>query len=627
MLTLRKKHVDTTETGASTGGRLELSRVGRSRMDDVVHSTRQVPWTLTLLQLLWTAGPVTWLAIQGGSLLGYGEIVTTPTYLFFAFYIVIAAVIGIVARSAAQGIRRAKAERARHNMTRTVDVLPVLMFALRDMQLAAMPVTARRYHAASILLRKTDLGPEGVALAVEELTGSQQLGATAGQIDVYRRLGMYSRMADYIESSTEHRETVVAQLYNVSADLSGLLEQRLLGRAPSQNEGIPRPDNFIDHILTAAEHNIAELVTLDDIEELVTLTFELICGREITRLTLDFPGDFRVARALDELEHQRNAYRLMQATVSHHLSTLMDQLAESDVLPEHNKQRPINAAEDQQEALNALNRLADEGMRPNGQRLNQRQTKAARAALVSARRTYGAIERLHDRYRRYVRAIERWNTLLVYRKEMVAPRKQGIRIRESTIALTDEQKVELAAVFCQYLDDLNIEHQERGMARQGETLDPQDAKQLAVLLVLQLERMIDIGDASVQRAIAGSNAAFFEGLESQFSADAKLGLGTAVVKEVHQRLDKVAELLVLRITRLYGLSVNEDNIDFLANHYGADRERLHFMASQTQPDSTTKTPIPPPPELGQNNSGWRRAMNRAERALASAQRNGTSRNG
>lgn len=625
MFRLGRQQAAVSETGTSVGSQLELKRVGRSRMDDVVYSTRQVPWTLTLLQLLWTAGPVTWLAIQGGSLLGYGEIVTTPTYLFFAFYIVIAAFIGVLARSAALGIRKAKAERARRTMTRTMDVLPVLMFTARDMQLAAMPINQRRHHAASVLLRKTDLGPEGVALAVEELTGSQQLGASARHIDIYRRLGMYSRMEDHIQQSAEHREAVVAELYQESAEMAELLQQRLQGQTPSQSAGIPRHDNFIDHILTAAQHSNADLVALQDAEELITLTYELMCGREITRLTLDFAGDFKVARALDEVEHQRNEYRLIQASVTHHLRILMAQLADGEALPSAPEMAyfapDVKALE--QQALAALSFLADQAMKPHRERPNLPRVKALKSGLVSARRTYSAIERLHDRHRKYVRAVERWNALTANRKQIPAAKSQGIRIRESTVALTDTQKVELAAAFCEGLDELGIGHQEsgNGLVRKHSKLAPHDVRQLAVLLILQLDSIIKIGDASVQRAIESSNAAYFEGLESQFSADAKLGLGTAVVKEVRQRLDKVAEVLVLRITRLYGLPVNEDNIDFLVTHYGADRTRLNFIATQAHhPDTDSAAPLPPPPETGQNASAWRRALNKAERALTWAQR-------
>jgi len=84
---------------------INLERVGRTRIEDLVSSAREVPWVLTFAQLLWTAGPVTFLALQGGSLLGYGEPVGFKTYLFFAVYVILAALIALIARIMAKTIR------------------------------------------------------------------------------------------------------------------------------------------------------------------------------------------------------------------------------------------------------------------------------------------------------------------------------------------------------------------------------------------------------------------------------------------------------------------------------------------------------------------------------------------
>ncbi|NIV32001.1 MAG: hypothetical protein GWN58_21715, partial [Anaerolineae bacterium] len=130
---------------------INLERVGRTRIEDLVSSTREVPWALTLAQLLWTAGPVTFLALQGGSLLGYGEPVKFQTYLFFAIYVMIAAIIGVVARIMATTIRGRKQDKARANITRTLDLIPDLIFTARDLHLGTLTRPERQRDAAAIL--------------------------------------------------------------------------------------------------------------------------------------------------------------------------------------------------------------------------------------------------------------------------------------------------------------------------------------------------------------------------------------------------------------------------------------------------------------------------------------------
>ena len=43
----------------------------------------------TLLQLAWTAGPVTYLALQGGYFIGYGKSAPVQVFIYFAGYTVV----------------------------------------------------------------------------------------------------------------------------------------------------------------------------------------------------------------------------------------------------------------------------------------------------------------------------------------------------------------------------------------------------------------------------------------------------------------------------------------------------------------------------------------------------------
>jgi hypothetical protein len=58
----------------------------------------------------------------------------------------------------------------------------------------------------------------------------------------------------------------------------------------------------------------------------------------------------------------------------------------------------------------------------------------------------------------------------------------------------------------------------------GDRVLAQVAKRLAIRAALILETVVDLGDASIRRAIASSNAISLYGLEFGFSADAKAGL-------------------------------------------------------------------------------------------------------
>lgn len=598
----RREPLETDDRSAQ----INLERVGRGRIDEMVASTRKVPWVLTLLQLLWTAGPVTFLAMQGGSYLGYGEPVSVDTYVFFAFYVVLAALIGIVARIVADLIRGKKQNQARANVTRTLDVAPDLILTFRDLHLSLVPQEQRQREAAAILLGKLDVGPTSIAMAVEDITGDPELAAIAQRIEIYRRAGMFSRVEDWVLHSNAQRETALAGLPEHTAEVRQALERRLLGLAPSQETGIPRSRNFIGQIFAAAHHDDLALMSLADIEDLLLLIFELLSGRQITRLTIDYEGDWKLAKALDEVERTQNDYRQVKAAAHLRLHDLTWLLAESGLAGLDSDLFTLAAGERLERSRDALRLLAEQLNREQARgAARKRLQNTLRRAQHYAALTRQAIERLNDRHRRKVRALEHWEQLrrrhlpLSGGAQYADHRKQGLRIRESSIGLTDEQKLALAADFCRYLDDMQITPGGHGIMRRGASLKVDDAKRLGIHLALVLEDLIDLDNPSVQRAIESSNGIFLEGLEIGFSADAKAGLGAAAVKEIQENLGPAAELIALRLTRLYRLPLTPPIIEFLSENYGADRQRLQYLADTAEHAERSgefATGVAPPPQ-------------------------------
>ncbi|MGM0450362.1 MAG: hypothetical protein ACQERE_06020 [Pseudomonadota bacterium] len=599
---------------------INLERVGRTRIEDLVSSTREVPWTLTLAQLLWTAGPVTFLALQGGSLLGYGEPVELRTYLFFAIYVLIAAIIGVVARITAGTIRGRKQSKARANITRTLDMIPDLIFTSRDLHLGTLTKPERQRDAAAILLRKQDLGSNTISVAVYDLTNDNTLATLAEEIEVFRRAGMFSRIRDLNLRYGEHIEAALGQLQEYSGEISDLLRQRLQGIAPTQDEGLPRGDHFISQIYAAAHQEDLSLMTLEDVEDLLGLAFELLSGRDITRLIIDYEGDWQMARSLDELERWHNAYRQAKASAVLYLRELAYFLIETGLTPLESSILDADTDTLLQDTSNALTRLVAR-LRWSGQeelQTNRRAVRNLRMALRYAKLTRQAVGRLQDRYVRYVRALERWTLMRerLFENENLGRPGEGLRIRESSIALNDEQKLEFASQFVRYLNDHGIAPGNMGVLRRDAPMSVQHAKHLAIRVLLILQPLIELDNPSVQRALETSRGAYLEGLEMGFSADAKAGLGTAVVKELSDNLGPASELIALRLTKLYRMPLSQGVCDFLVEQYGANPERLRFISDSARDDDQEDTPhIPLAPAMIHNYEEWRAPIEAAEGLL------------
>lgn len=595
--------------------RISLERVGHSRIDEAVSSVRQTPWSLTLLQLLWTAGPVTFLAMQGGYYLGFGHAAPAKNFVFFAAYTLILGVIGLAARFVAIMLRGRRQKDAREVLSKTLDLLPDLLFESRNMVLAELSPEARRLRAAGALLHELDLNPGSVALAVRELTGDVSLAEITEQIEIYRRLGLRSRVQDLIDASADARTAALEKVHANAPEEADLLRERLTGVAPSFEYGVPRRENFLGAIFSAADQHNLDLMALEDVQELLVLVFELLSGREITRLVIDYQGGWQQVRALDEVEAARNRYSVSQAMALSRLHALAAQLAAHSEL---GFDESVTSLPPEDLLARLIAGLEDLVSQDSPAAINERHLKAI-LDLVRASRRAG--EEVRKWRARYARALERWEELrrrhAATAKPLELPRRvRGLRIREERIALTDAQKIEVARGFCEYLRDLGFRAGESGLQRGGQPLGSEDLKRLAIRLVLILQPHVQLTDASIQRAINSSRAAYLGGLETGFSADAKAGLGAAAVKEVREDLGKSAEYLALRIRRIYRVPLTDSMLDFLAEQYDASRERLEVIAAtplDETPYSNQFTAVML--GLSMDSERWRRIILRLEQLL------------
>lgn len=569
----------------ATGLRIEIE--GRGRIAEISASARRVPWLLNALQILWVAGPATFIAMQGGYWLGFGEFAPARNVVYFVFFTLFLGLIGLGSKLASVAVTERREQEAAQKLRRTIDLLPDLLFAIRDTDFAAEPIDRRRRLAAGVLLQELDLGPETLALAVRELSGDVGLAQVAQQMEVYRRLGLHSRVRDLVDASAEARLAALERVHAEAPELADALRERLQGNAPSQDAGIPRREGFLQRLLATADQDDPADLPVSDVQELIVLAFELLSGREIRYLHFTWKGRWGVARALDAVETTRARYRLAQARVDSRLRSLGLSLVgvpESRIQRADVRSDPMVLA---RKVLDALERLI--ANRP------LRGTSAARRLG----RTLNGVRRLRDEHNQWLEAgqaldaaLEHWEMLQrqIYPKDARRWRRRlsarRLHIQEDVIAFTDEAKLAFARGLCNLVDDLELQIDERGLYFAGQPLDRVEIRRLGLDLLTLLQNSLDLTDLAVQRAIQASPAAWLGGLQADMSAEARAGLGAAVVKEVRQDLGRMAERLAAQLATLYHVPLDASLRQQLVDRYGANPERLEMLASRSGEDQT-----------------------------------------
>lgn len=578
---------------------LAMERRGQRQMEEVARAVRGTPWVVTLLQLAWTAGPVTLLAAIGGYFLGYGTAPTRSYLIFFFAYSVIAGLVGIGARLLYNALSARRRREAQRDLALVNDLLPDIGFAIRDLLLEAMEADLRRQAAAGMLLRHLDLAPGAVEVAVADLTGRTELAVAAKHAEVYRRAGLQTRVREVVAEVSACAQEALAELGSVAPDLAPLLRDRLEGRSPEPEYGIPREEGFIERVLAAADREDEALMTLRDALEMLVLTFELLNGREIPILSFEYRGGWELARATDDLEARHNRYRLAKLKGVSRLKALVTVLGASEIAESqplappglsaetllNTARRDIHALCERAERLGLLLSL---GRAEHAPELRRHLAVLRRVMRLSdaMRRAFTEAGRRHLLF---LRTLEAWQRLAAKEGSgeeirLIGPRARGLRLRERRLALENKDKLELAGKLARHLRDEGVRFRDGGVicGRPGRERPFQDAlaRDLAIQAAAELDDVVDLGAPEIQRAVYASHAANLTGLEPGGSAQSKVGIGAAMIGEVEDRLPSLAEGLAARLVLYYGVTLDKGAIDFLHEQYGARRERLEMLAAR-----------------------------------------------
>ena len=587
-------------------------------LEKVARAPQQEPWSVTVLQFAWTAGPVTLMAAYFGYYFAYGEVMPAERAFYFLGSSVIAVALGVGYRLFHNMTHGRQKIRDRLDQLSLIDQIPELIYQVRDLGQVNMTEEQRRIHSAGILLRKLDLGPEWVATAIEDLTGNQQLARQAERIEIFRRAGLFSRMRDVIGEGREEAEKAWQMLNENHPRTAQALKNRMNGIVARPHDGQPREPLFIERILSAIEESNENLMTLHDVEEMLTLCFELICGREIAYLKIEYTGHWDLARALDKLEEERNDLRISRARVYSRLKALTTYLNSIGIPSEIGSGNGLSThkllavATKSLDALSLQVREARQLMLSIQQKSMEKKTpkKWAKKYLSilnsKSQQLEKALQIYNESHRAYLkqgrdslllkRALKNWQKLSSkYQHQNKENLKRSLTISEQSIFLDDEDKAEITRRIRQYLRELAetphpdattveaTDHFLGAPTGNGHGLQEAQAREMAIEIATILDPYICLHEPQIQRAIENANAISLANIEPGMSARTKAAWGEAMAGAVEKNLAASAEKLAQNLIRYYRVPLSDQTINFLVETYNASLERLQFIARYETP--------------------------------------------
>lgn len=564
-----------------------LEYLGEDFIQRATHAARKESWGRTVVQLAWTAGPVTYLALQGGYILGYGTTAPANLFIYFAMYTVIAGIFAVAVRFLYQFTRGQEKEKAEAALTHCLVHLPDLIMYARNQTLLYYDEENRQLLAAKHLLENPDSGAPTIQEAVYDITGDDTLARAARRIEMYRRNGLDARIQDEAERVAGRLEKTLEHVRLSSQTVADLLAARFAGKPPSRRTGRTRTEGFIGRVLAAGEKNDFEAMTLNDAEEVYTLAYELLAGREIPLFSLRYTGSREFTEASENFERARLTFHKAVYARNSKLREMAELFAESDNLDIVPAAAPIFTTVDRMYA-NILRALEEQyrelkkhtSRLPGGRRRRRKNNdlkqaferldyavklhRSLRVTNNQLNKCYAALRRAENRYNDL-----RKKTAKQFPLHLLKPGEhgKGIKIVEKHIKLSRKSNMRLAGEVQRLLQALE----------KNPSPTTEDYKKTAIDIAMKLETSLKISRFEVQYAIEGSNAPYLSALDVDMTAATKAGMAVALVREVQKNMHTPIHRLAYVLVNYHGMPLNEESIEFLADRYGADRERLRHL--------------------------------------------------
>lgn len=581
------------------------------------------------MQIFWTAGPVTTLGLIGGYYIGYGTMPSLSLLIYFVSFTVFSGIFGLIAKVVYDGTQGHLEEQSERDILDVTDKLGDLILVARDKVVQGYEGDARRREAAMQLLRRVDLTPYGVTIAFSDLTGDRHIGEIMGQIFAYRRIGLQTKVRELYVSYRNQIDEIASDLHKGSPEAAKEIKQWFTGNTSGRLKyGVKRETFFLQRIMSAIENDNPYLMTFRDVEEMMILAFELINGRELPTLTFSYSGRWKYADAIDQLEEKRSLYRVSQARGGNRMRALAAYLVEAgfatvDELPEG---MPINDLI--RKVTRSMDRLSVQGLRAaKDVHLPLREVKKIATILENSyelyRLAYEGYDESGKRHKELVEAQKRWANVIstsgnsTWRIKLGKGRR-GIRIRESVIALNEEQKLQVCRHLSWYFKKEDINHQSHFLFSSFNNKGGMSARRLAVEIAVALEPHIQLSKPEIQRNINATKAIYLGGLSPDLSAIQKQELGRRMAKEADNGLGLAAIRLAETLVDQYKVELTNETIDFLNLNYNAGRKSLELVASRFEEEGYTFTEWTHdiPPAVSQPRSLWKKALQEIQKTVS-----------
>ncbi len=475
----------------------QQTAVRQSFMNDLIYSVRSNRIKSALLSLLWTAGPVTVIAIVIGYFVGHGgDMPPLATLLYFSVYVAVVGLFGLLSRIISDSWHARKKDQLESNYLEVFDACYAYMIYAFNHGLSHLTVAQRQQRLATYLLSKSHATVDEMHYAFH-LIFDETSAQAVKQVELCRQNGVYVHYL--LDPQVQMAKNQVNQNTHVSETLRQLACQRLEGQSPDIRKGMVRETGFLSKLLNSGGNIHA--FSLEDSRALIVLLIELLAGRKIPYFipTIRFRRNRQINWTFHRIEHLREQIRLQHFQAYGLIKQLTKVTGKTTAIELPPLDEDFSNLQDNLQTMKQSAQVLSKGM-------------FARQKQKAIRRIVFAFDKLSQQIDYDYRLLSRVQSYWSYLAKRFSTKKfeKALDIRLAYVMLHDQDKVTLTSQLHEhFMEKVHFD-------------DADGLKQLALIVLEKLKKLVNFKQPMIVNAIESSVMANLTSITKDHSARAKL---------------------------------------------------------------------------------------------------------
>ncbi len=514
------------------------------------HEMKKEAWYWHVINLAWTAGPVTFIAVYISYYIGYGKFTSIKTIIYFGMYTVFAGLFAIIFQAVKNAAVNAQIDKYTYQLNFIIDKYLEYISFCKESQIFQFPEKQRDLMSAWWVLTSSNSDIDMIQHAVYLATKRKDLAEAIQKIEFYRKQGFNQQLMNEYLKIEGKLEKCLEKMEPVFPTLANTIRERFQGKAKNTKQGMERPQGFLSRLMRFVDDDIEysdEYTRFEDIIALFNFVIELVLNRKILVIEPDFKHNKEFDKLIHEYEAKISDFKLIRRQRNNKTREMIDVINES--LP-HEKFKTMGANSAQ------LNDILAE------LKFSHKYKKLIKSKQIKE----NYIDFINLKNKKLKSIISRLRQIYSKKLSKTDISKLDIDIKEDFIFLEDKEKIEVVKLL---FDVIN--------KNQAEPSNIENIKKICIETLNILDESLNISEPDNQIAVEESMATDLNVVEPNFTTRYKIDMIVNQINEQQHSKTRTIHRFVRHLVQYYNIEISEELKQKIIVEYQAEEDCLDAL--------------------------------------------------